>query len=137
MSILRLIKVFKKRFKKGQKTRKLSSTSLTFNRFNFPQFIQFITSGRNSTKKTSRKDFSRSGKTRMWTYVFYIFIFIDVIKNAGLAERGELGGREQRTRNIRGRRNPKKMDTFPILWRENRASLIANFRFAARYLLQL
>lgn len=41
----------------------------------------------------------------MRTYVHSIsfFTFIAIIKNAGLAERGELAGRERRTRNVGGR----------------------------------
>jgi len=88
-------------------------------------------------KTIPRKDFPRSAELAYGlTHFLYIFIFIVLIKNAGLAELGEVGDRERRTRNIGGggggRRNPKKTDTFPILWRENRASLIASFRFAAR-----
>jgi len=125
-----ILKYSKKRLLFSTKNKISSTTSLTsFNRFNFPRFS--LLHPEEVDKKL--KDFLRSAKLECGlTYIFYIFIFIAVIKNAGLAERGELGGREQRTRNVRGRRNPKKMDTFPILWRENRASLIANFRFAAR-----
>lgn len=41
--------------------------------------------------------------SRVDLHAFHIFIFIAVIKNAGLAERGELGSRERRTRNVGGR----------------------------------
>jgi len=54
-------------------------------------------------KTIPRKDFPRSAELAYGlTHFLYIFIFIVLIKNAGLAELGEVGDRERRTRNVGG-----------------------------------
>ena len=54
-------------------------------------------------KTIPHKDFPRSAKLAYGlTHFLYIFIFIVLIKNAGLAELRELGGRERHTRNVGG-----------------------------------